>query len=283
MNKYALFTGCTARTTAPELLKSTMAVADALGIELVLLNEASCCGATHLQDYNEFMALVINARNIVYAEKLGVDMLTICNTCQLVLSQVNEKLKKDEVLKAKVNAKLAEVGLEFKGTINVRHFLNVLIEDYGVENLSSKVTKSFTGFNIAPFYGCHNIGQNGVQDNLKQESLELIIEAIGANSVDYVGKNRCCGFHADLQAPKTAYALTGNILADAVDQNADIVVTPCPLCHYNMDALQKNAAKAVGREFSIPTLHLPQMIGLALGLEPALLGFNHNITPVKFL
>ena len=290
MAKYALFTGCTARNSTPELLKSTLAVAEALGMELVSLDAVSCCGATHLQDYDEFMALVINARNIAYAEQTGCDMVTICNTCQLVLAQTNERLKKDEELRERVNKKLAEVGLSFKGTTRVRNFLYVIIEDYGVEALAAKVSKPLSDFNIAPFYGCHNIRPSSLQAELngnenpsRPHSLDLIINAIGATAVDYASKNKCCGFHADLQAPKTAKVLTGTALADANDQNADMVVTPCPLCHLNMDVQQKNAAKAVGRELSIPTLHLPQMIGLALGIDYKTLGLNHNVTPVKFL
>ena len=118
--KYALYTGCTARESTPELLKSTMAIADKLGIELVLLDEASCCGASHLQDFDDMLSLVLNARNICYAEKLGLTMVTICNTCQLNTSLTKERLDSDPELKAKVNAKLAEVGLEYKGTSEVR-------------------------------------------------------------------------------------------------------------------------------------------------------------------
>lgn len=290
MSKYALFTGCTARNSTPELLKSTLAVANVLGMELISLDEASCCGATHLQDYDDLISITINARNLAYAEKTGCDMVTICNTCQLVLAEANERLKNDAELREKVNVKLAQVGLEFKGTTQVRNFLYVIIEDFGIDNLAAKVSKPLKNFNIAPFYGCHNIRPSSVQAKLNghenpanPHSLDLIINAIGANAIDYSSKNKCCGFHADLQAPKTAKVLTGNALADALDQNADMVVTPCPLCHLNMDVQQKNAAKAVGRELDIPTLHLPQMIGLALGIDSKVLGLNHNVTSIKFL
>ena len=104
--KYALYTGCTARESTPELLKSTMAIAEKLGIELVLLDEASCCGASHLQDFDDMLSLVLNARNICYAEKLGLDMVTICNTCQLNTSLTKDRLDNDPILKAKVNEKV---------------------------------------------------------------------------------------------------------------------------------------------------------------------------------
>jgi len=286
--KYALFTGCTAKNSTPELMKSTQAVADKLSIELVVLHEASCCGATHLQDFDDFLAITLNARNIAYAEKHGLELVTICNTCQLVLAQADERLKSDADLRAKVNVELAKVNLEYKGSSKVRHFLYALVEDFGVEALESAVSKPMSGFNIAPFYGCHNIRPASEHDASKENpykpnSLERVIKAIGANPVEYASKNKCCGFHADLQSSSTAKKLTGTALADAIDNAADMVVTPCPLCHLNMDVQQKNAGNAIGREIEIPVLHLPQMVGLALGITPKELGLNHNVAKVDFI
>ncbi len=283
--KYALYTGCTARESTPELLSSTMAVANKLGIELVLLDEASCCGASHLQDFDDFLALVLNARNICYAEKLGLDMVTICNTCQLNTAMTKERLDSDPELKAKVNEKLAEVGLEYKGTSRVRHFQYVLIEDYGLDNIREKVQVPLSHFNIAPFYGCHNIRPselhhevNGGENPYVPTSLDNLIEALEGNSVDYESKNKCCGFHVDLQAPKTSNALSGTALLDAIDNNADLMVTPCPLCQLNMDLKQDSAGKQLGRDIELPVLHLPQMIALALGCTAEEIGLKYNVT-----
>jgi heterodisulfide reductase subunit B len=186
---------------------------------------------------------------------------------------------------AKVNKDLAEVGLEYQGNVEVKHFLYALIEDYGLDNLKQKIVKPLKNFNIAPFYGCHNIRPSSLHktgDNpYVPTSLDDLIKACGGTSVDYQEKNSCCGFHVDLQAPKTANKLTGKALAGAVDANADFMVTPCPLCHLNLDVNQRKAGKAIGREFEIPVLHLPQVVGLALGIEPEELGLNHHI--VKFI
>jgi succinate dehydrogenase / fumarate reductase cytochrome b subunit len=288
--KYALYTGCTAKESTPELLKSTLAIAENLGIELEILTEASCCGASHLQDFDDFLALVLNARNICYAEKRGLDIVTICNTCQLNLSLANERLQGDPELKARVNEKLAEVGLEYKGTCKIQHFLYALKDDFGLDAIKSKVVRPLSTMNIAPFYGCHNIRPSSLQNKSNNgenpyvpTSLDDLIVALGGNSVNYDHKNKCCGFHVDLQAPKTAKLLSGNALVDAVDNNADMMVTPCPLCHLVLDVQQKNAAHAVGREIELPVLHLPQMVGLALGIAPEKLGFEHHIIPAKFL
>ncbi len=288
--KYALYTGCTARESTPELLSSTLAVADKLGIELVLLDEASCCGASHLQDFDELLAYTLNARNICYAEKLGLKMVTICNTCQLNSAMTKHQMDSKPELKAKVNEKLAEIGLEYKGTSQVQHFLYALIEDYGLENIKAKVTTPLSEFNIAPFYGCHNIrpselheSSNGGENPYNPTSLDDLIEALEGNPVDYESKNKCCGFHVDLQAPATSNALTGTALLDAIDNNADMIVTPCPLCQINMDVKQHSAGKHMGRDIELPVLHMPQMVALALGCTDQEIGLKFNVTKATHL
>lgn len=288
--KYALYTGCTAKESTPELLKSTLAVAKALNIELIILEEASCCGASHLQDFDDFLSLTLNARNICYAEKLGYTMVTICNTCQLNTSLTKERLDSDEKLKAKVNEKLSEVGLEYKGSVEIKHFLYALVDDLGVEAIASKVTHPLNEINIAPFYGCHNIRpsklhkkNNGAENPYVPDSIERLIAAIGGKAVDYDHKNKCCGFHVELQAPKTANRLSGNAMMDAIENKADIMVTPCPLCHLRLDVQQHNISKEIKKELDMPILHLPQMVGLALGIAPKKLGLEHNIHDMKHL
>lgn len=289
--KYALYTGCTAKVSTPELLKSTLAVAKELDIEFEILEEASCCGASHLQDVDDFLSLVLNARNIVYAEKKGLDLVTVCNTCQINLLMTKERLDKDSELRAKVNEKLNEVGLEYKGTSKVTHLLYILKNNYGFENIKRVVKKPLKDFNIAPFYGCHNIRPTHLQHSggvdespYNPTSLDELIVALGGSSVNYRYKNSCCGFHVDLQSPKTAGLLSGRALLDAKDSGADAVVTPCPLCHLNFDVKQEANAKTVNREIDIPVFHLPQIIGLALGLTPKELGLEHHIVkPEQFI
>jgi succinate dehydrogenase / fumarate reductase cytochrome b subunit len=279
--KYALYTGCTARESTPELLKSTLAVAEKLGIELELLDEASCCGASHLQDFDDHLSLVLNTRNICYAEKQERTMVTLCNTCQLNTNMTKERIDHDPELKAKVNKDLAEVGLEYRGVSDVKHFLYAILDDYGLDNLEKQIVKPLKNFNVAPFYGCHNIRPSELHGNDESayvpDSLDRLIQACGGNSVDYEEKNKCCGFHVDLQAPNTANRLSGNALLGAIDSDADFMVTPCPLCHLNLDVKQHKIGETMGRDIEMPVLHLPQIIGLALGIEPKKLGLNHHV------
>jgi len=284
--KYALFTGCTAKQSTPEQMMSTMAVAEKLGIELVELTEASCCGASHLQDYDDFLSLVLNARNIAYAEKHGLTMVTICNTCQLNTAMTKHRLDENPELKAKVNEKLAEVGLEYKGTSEIIHFLYAIIDDIGLDKIKEMVVTPLSQFNIAPFYGCHNIRPSELhkKDNpYRPTSLDDLIIACGGATVDYEEKNKCCGFHVELQAPKTAAILTGNAIAGAMDGNADMMVTPCPLCHLKLDTQTGHASEAIGRDVELPVLHMQQMVGLALGCSPEELGLQHHLANVNFV
>ena len=157
-------------------------------------------------------------------------------------------------------------------------------DDYGYDKIQEQVTKPMTDTNIASFYGCHNIRPshlqnktNGKENPYKPVSLDNLVSALGGNPVDYESKNKCCGFHVELQNPQTANKLSGAAMTDAIDNNADVMVTPCPLCHLRMDVQQHGISKEIGREVNIPVLHLPQMVGIALGLAPSDLGLEHNI------
>ncbi|MBD3797930.1 MAG: CoB--CoM heterodisulfide reductase iron-sulfur subunit B family protein [Campylobacterales bacterium] len=287
---YALFTGCTAKQSTPELLSSTLAVAEKLGIKITILEEASCCGASHLQDFDPFLSHVLNARNICYAEKLGLTMITICNTCQLNSAMTKHKLDTDPAYKARVNEKLAEVGLEYKGTSEIKHFLYAIIDEYGLENVKDKVEIPLSSFNIAPFYGCHNIRpselhhkSNGGENPYNPNSLDDLIVALEGHPVNYQSKNKCCGFHVELQANHTSEILAGNALLDAIDNNADMMVTPCPLCHLKMDTYQDSIGKVMGRDIELPVLHMPQMIALALGCSEKEIGLKYHVTKAKHL
>ena len=285
--KYALYTGCTAKESTPELLKSTLAVAEVLGVEIEILDEASCCGASHLQDFDEFLSLVLNARNICLAEKRGLKLVTLCNTCQLMLENTKQALDNNEELKAKVNEKLSQTGYKYTGNTKIQHFLYAILEDIGLEEISKHVTKPLN-LKIAPFYGCHIIrpskthcGSNLNENPYKPNAIESLINVLMGEAIDYQSKTKCCGFHVDLQNTPVSEKLTANALIDASENGAEVMVTPCPLCHLNLDVKQKAAAKHVNEDLNMPILHLPQLIGLAFGIDAKKLGLNHHVTEVK--
>ncbi|RUM42911.1 MAG: heterodisulfide reductase subunit B [Desulfurobacterium sp.] len=279
MGKYAFYPGCAAKGASKELYEATVAVARELGIDMVELPQFSCCGAGVLEEVKDVLDIAVNARNLAYAEKEGRDIVTVCSTCLLVLRSAKYHLDNDDDLKEKVNEILAEVGLEYKGTVDVKHFHWVLLEEFGEEGLRERVKSPLEGLKVYPFYGCHTIRPKdiiGYEPSENPQSLEKIVRALGATPVSGVRRLECCGFHAFWPAPQISMKLTGLNLKDAKDSGADCVVTPCPLCHMNLDANQGRALRAIGENFQIPVLHVPQLVGLALGIEPKELGLHRN-------
>ncbi|SMO46323.1 succinate dehydrogenase / fumarate reductase cytochrome b subunit [Balnearium lithotrophicum] len=284
MKEYAFYPGCAAKGASKELYESTIAVSNKLGLKLRELPQFSCCGAGVLEEVKEAVDLVVNARNIAYAERENLDIVTVCSTCLLVLRKTKYLLDNDKKLREEVNELLSEVGLEYKGTGQIKHFHWVLLEEFGEEELRKRVEKPLSGIKVYPYYGCHTVRPYdilGFEPSENPQSLERIIRALGAEPVSGRRNLECCGFHAFWPAPKISMRLTGLNLKDANDFGADCIVTPCPLCHMNLDANQKRALSEVGENFQIPVLHLPQLVGIALGIEPKKLGLHRNIVPVN--
>ena len=285
--KFAFYPGCVARGAAPELFQSTMEICKILGIELDYepMRTASCTGSGILQEKNLRLADTLNARNLALVENSGLPLMTICSTCQVVMSQANERLIADPEYLESINADLAEEGLEYSGNAELKHLLWALVEDVGLEKLKSLVVSPLTGFKAAPFYGCYLVRPTSALEfeahPEREDSLEKVIEALGATVVDFPGKTACCGFPILTINEKNSVKMVANHTIDAKDRGADAMVTPCPLCHLNLDGFQPQAAKAAARPIDMPILHLPQMLGLALGIAPKALRLNNHIMSTK--
>ncbi len=285
--KYAFYPGCVAQGAAPELYSSTIEVCRILGIELdaAPMRSASCTGAGVLQEKNLRLGDTLNARNFALAERSGLPLLTICSTCQGVMSQANQRLTADAEYLASVNEDLAEEGLEYKGTADPKHLLWIIVEDIGIDKLKSMVVRPLTGFKAAPFYGCYLVRPTsalGFEDNPERsDALEQVIEAVGATVVDFRGKNLCCGFPILTINQSNSMKMVANHTLEAKDNGADAMVTPCPLCHLNLDGYQPEAAKQAQQPIDLPIMHLPQMIGLALGIDPAAMRLNKHIISTR--
>ena len=281
--RYGFFPGCVAKESCKELFNSTMLLADRLGIELVELTAASCCGASVLNDTNRDVARVLNARTYAQAEALGLDdVITICSTCTGHMRAANKELRESEEHMAQANAILGKFGANYKGSVTVRHLLWLLIDDIGLDKLRSMVVRPLNGLKVAPFYGCHIIrpeSVNGWESARHPHSLEDVIVALGGEAVDYAGKTRCCGFHVQLEKDGIASSMVGQNMRMAKDNGAEAVITPCPLCHLALDGYQADAAARWGRT-DLPVFHLPQLVAYALGVPAEKLGLNkHLIDP----
>ena len=285
--RYAFYPGCVSRGACPELYSSTMEVCGKLGIELDedSLRGASCTGSGVLQEKNKRLGDTLNARTFAMAERAGLPLMTICSTCQGVMAQAKSRLTKDPSYHAEVNADLAEEGLQYEGTAEPRHLLWILIEDVGLDKLRSLVVRPLKNLKIAPFYGCYIVRPSSAlgfdEHPDRQDSLERVIEAVGAQVVDFPGKTLCCGFPILTINETNSLKMVANHTLDAKGRGADAMVTPCPLCHLNLDGYQPQAAAATRTSIDLPIIHLPQLIGLALGIDPRAMRLNKHFVSTK--
>ena len=279
--KFALFTGCVAKGATRELMLSTMKSAEGLGIEFVEMKSASCCGAGVVSEKNPLLADALNARTIAIAEKQGLDLVTICSTCQGILKKTECHVDSDPAYKEKVNTVLEEGGHQYAGgKVKIQHFANVLGTEEGLTLLKDKVKRPLTGLKTAAFYGCYVLRPSGLslyEDPDNPTGMEEIFKILGATPVYYESRTKCCGFPIIMMNKDASHDMAGNALIDAIDSGADCVVTGCPLCHLSLDAYQPEIDKMNKKGCSIPVLHLPQLVALALGYSPQELGMDKHI------
>ncbi|NEP42123.1 MAG: heterodisulfide reductase, partial [Okeania sp. SIO2H7] len=283
--KYAYFPGCVAQGACRELYQSTAALTQALGIELVELKKASCCGSGTFKEDSQLLEDTVNARNIALAEELDLPLLTHCSTCQGVIGHVDERLKEaqenDPSYLDEVNSFLQKESCSpYRGSTEVKHLLWALVADYGLEEIQSRVTRKLSGLKCAAFYGCYLLrGQDLLpfDDRYQPESMENVFRALGATPVYYRGRTQCCGWPLSSYATNQSFQMAGTHIAEAIDKGADCMVTPCPLCHLNLDSRQPEVEKVAGRKLGLPVLHLPQLVALALGIEPKDLGLGRHV------
>lgn len=274
--KYAFYIGCLtpARETAYET--SFRRVFKELGVELVEMEGVNCCGLP-IDPVDHNMALSLASRNLTIGEELGLDIITLCSGCAGVLTKTNKHLKEDREEKDRINGFLKEIGREFKGTIEVKHMIKVLVEDIGVEKLKQYVKRPLKGLKIAEHYGCHVLRpaeylQFDDEDN--PTLLRSLIELTGAESVRYEGEEDCCGSVIIGVDKDISFNLVKNKLIHIKEVGAEALVTICPSCHFQYDQNQPMVEKMFAEEFGIPVLHYPQLLGLAMGIPAEELGLD---------
>ena len=290
--RVAYWPGCVSRGFTPELHGSMAAVAPLLDIELVPLDRAACCGAGVIAEHNPELADTLNARTFALAQQVdGAElMMNICSTCQGAQAECQQRLDADDDYRARVNATLAraEPGLAYERGLTNKNLLWLLVEEIGLEALRAKVRRPLTDLRVGPFYGCYIVRPSdrlGIDaDHPRDQYLHWVIEALGGTVIDYAGTYKCCGFPIVTMNKEASLKQAGTHLGDAMDAQADCLVVPCPLCHLNLDLQQPLASKAVGRPLAMPVLHLPQLLGLALGLDPRQLALSkHVVKPTSVI
>lgn len=259
--RLAYFPGCTAKSTAIEYSESVEATAQYLGIELEEISDWNCCGATsgHVTDYE--LSLALPARNLALAEKMTVDIVTICPSCLHRHKNAQIELEKNPYLKTKIET---DIGRSLKLSQETRHILEVLYCDVGIQSIQKKMKKSLKGLKAAIYYGCYLVRPPGLmkfEDPENPTVMDKIMEGLGVELIDWNCKVDCCGAGLSLTSPEIIEKLVSKIVTSASEEGADAIITACPLCQANLDLLQPKNSNSD----PIPVFFFSELTALSLG------------------
>lgn len=258
--KFSYFPGCTLKTKAIELDRDTRASAEALGIVLEELPNWQCCGAVYPQAKDEIATKLSSVRALASAKELGQELVTVCSACHHVIKRVNHDMQTDEDIAFRANNYL-KLDEPYHGETNVLHYLEVLRDRLGFDELAKKVVKPLTGRKIGAYYGCLLLrpGKEMQFDNPENPTiLEDFIRALGAEPVIYAQRNECCGGYMTLENKGAAVKRATMVAENAKANGAECLITACPLCLYN---LRENA------ESDLPVYYFTELLAEALGLK----------------
>jgi heterodisulfide reductase subunit B len=285
MMRYHYYPGCSLKGTGRAYEESLLAVFERLGIELHEIEDWNCCGATAYMSVDESKALTLAARNLALAEQQdGWDgIVAPCSGCYLVLNKTRHRIEEYPKIGESVRRSLKQIGLNYEGRLDIRHPLDVLFHDVGLEAIAARVVRPLKGIKVAPYYGCQIVRPYSTfDDQTNPVVMDRLLEALGATVVPYPLKTKCCGGSMTGTLPDIGLRLTYILLGEALKRGADVVATVCPLCQFNLDAYQDKVASQYG-PVEIPVVYITQLVGLALGLEPKELGLQRNIVPARCL
>ena len=277
--KYHYYPGCSLEGTALEYNLSTRAVMDSLEVELVEIEDWTCCGASAADSTSYLLSLALPARNIAIAEKKDevMDILVPCSACYLNLKKVEQKTKRTPEILEKLNTILQEDHLQINGRVRVRHLLDVIANDVAPQAVRRDLKRALTGLRIAPYYGCQCLRPYAVFDDPEDpRSMEPLIKAAGAEVHRWNMGAKCCGASHMNTKMDVGLKLVAAILQGA--KEADAIVTVCPMCQMNLEAYQKKICKLQNEDLRRTILYLPQLIGLALGLPAEKLRIDLNLS-----
>ena len=281
MKEYAYFPGCSLEKMAISYHMSALEATKKMGIKLTELDDWNCCGATTYFYIDELLAYTLSARNLAIAEKTGLDVVAPCSACYKNMYFSAAHLKKDADLAEHVNFALEEDDLHYNGTVNVKHLIEVFSHDVTSDEIKSKVTHPLEGIKIAPYYGCQIVRPQKEDEDVEQpQFFEEILSAIGATPVNYPLKMRCCGGSLILSSRTAALSMVRNLLQCAIDSQADIIATACPMCQVNLECYQQQVNMEFGTNYSFPVMYFTQLLGLAFGVSKKKLGIGKEFIAI---
>lgn len=279
--KYAYYPGCSLEKTQRGYDESVREIFKTLDQELVEIDDWNCCGATIYMSAQETVSLAVSTRNLALAEKMGLEIVAPCSSCFTVLSKTNRVLNQLPQMHNDVNVALAEADLSYSGKTNVRHPVDILMNDVGIDNITAKLKKNLNGLKIAPYYGCQIVRpEKGFDDREDPILLDVMFQKCGAEMVYYPMKVRCCGGMLMTTFEDTALKLNKELLECAEENGAEVIVTTCPLCHFNLEAYQNKINDTFGTKYNMPILYFTQLLGIALGLSEKALGLDSSFIPL---
>jgi heterodisulfide reductase subunit B len=272
--KYAYYPGCSAESTARDMHESSLAVAKALGIEMVEPKGWICCGATAGHQTDEVLAVSLPAASLVKVQDMGMDVLVNCTACYNRMKTANYKIVNNPDMRKKVSDTLER---DYDGSVNVRHFMEVLLEDVGLERIKELIKRPLNGLKVASYYGCllvrpHEI--TGFDDPENPTSLDKLAEAMGGEALDWPHKVECCGGGLSMSRTDVVIELTESIIGMAKAAGADCIVVCCPMCQINLDLRQQDIKKQMSKRYDMPILYITQLLGLCLGISSKKLGLS---------
>jgi heterodisulfide reductase subunit B len=299
MTAYAYYPGCSLSGLGKPYDESLRAVFAHLGLGLEEIPDWNCCGATSYMSVSEEKAVALAARNLAIAERGSAEVVAPCAACFLVLTKAQHMMADYPALAAKVQKGLAAAGLAYEGRAVVRHPLDILVNDVGLEAIRAKVTTALTGYRVAPYYGCQVVrplagyrvapyyGCQVVRpygtfdDPLRPQTLDRLMEAAGAKVVDYPLKAHCCGGSLTGTMEEIGVRLNFLLLKEAKTRSANVLATVCPLCQYNLEAYQDKMRRTFNEDVTLPVVYFTQLLGLAFGLSPVSLGLQRNFVTAE--
>jgi heterodisulfide reductase subunit B2 len=282
--KYAYYPGCSAHSTARDLHESVLAVARALDIELNEISGWTCCGATSAHQTDRTLAAALPAANLLRAQKMGMDVAVSCAACYNRMKTANYEVTTSPEMKRRVGE---AAGEDYDGTVAVRHFVEILLGDIGIDKIRRRVKRSLGGLKVAAYYGCYLLRPpevTGFDDPEDPNSLERLIEAMGGEPLDWPGKTECCGGALALTRTEVPVKLSGDIIEEAKAAGAACLTVACPMCQVSLDLRQSNIEKASGKRYGLPVFYITQLLGLCLGIPESELGLKRlTVSPAAVM
>lgn len=282
MNDYIYYPGCSVKTNARHYEESILPVFEKLGMRLEEMDDWNCCGATATLSVDSAKAAALNGRNLAIAEKAGKDVVAPCAACYLALKKANDFLLSSEPEADKILEELKNLDLTYKGTVKVKHPVEILNSEIGLDRIRNEVQRTLDGLRVAVYYGCQVVRPfSDFDDPDYPESMDNLMRAIGAETVEYNAKTRCCGGALTANLDDLGAKLNYVLLKEAEKKKADAIVTLCPLCLFNLEIAQDQVIKKYGQKYRMPILFFSQLMGYSFGFSKEEMGFSRSLIPLR--